>query len=110
MILASIFNRILHPNKALGANMQCRYTSGMFIQVTDTIILHQTAEVENYMASVKTVTRYSHGHTIVQEAPHDIADTTPPQEWPAQGAIEFSEITMRYRTGLPFVPKGVVAR
>lgn len=59
------------------------------------------------MASVETVTRYSHGNTIVQEAPHDIEETKPPQEWPTQGAIEFSDITMRYRPGLPLVLKGL---
>ena len=59
------------------------------------------------MASVETVTHYSHGNNIAQEAPHEIKDAQPSPEWPAQGAIEFKDITMRYRPGLPLVIKGL---
>ncbi len=59
------------------------------------------------MASVETVTHYSHGGNIAQEAPHEIKDTQPPPEWPEHGAIEFNEIAMRYRPGLPLVLKGL---
>lgn len=59
------------------------------------------------MASVETVTHYSHGNNIDQEAPHEIEETQPPAQWPAHGAIEFKDITMRYRPGLPLVLKGL---
>ncbi|KAI0806352.1 ABC protein [Irpex lacteus] len=71
------------------------------------MLTRQSAEVENYMASVETVTHYSHGGNIAQEAPHEIKDTQPPPEWPEHGAIEFNEIAMRYRPGLPLVLKGL---
>lgn len=59
------------------------------------------------MASVETLTHYSHGNNIEQEAPHEIKETKPPSEWPSQGAIEFKDLTMRYRPGLPLVLKGL---
>ena len=59
------------------------------------------------MASVETVTHYSHGNNIVQEAPHEIAETRPSPQWPENGAIEFDNIQMRYRPGLPLVLKGL---
>ncbi|KAI0091325.1 ABC protein [Irpex rosettiformis] len=71
------------------------------------MLTRQSAEVENYMASVETVTHYSHGNNIAQEAPHEIPETLPPPQWPEHGAIEFDEISMRYRPGLPLVLKGL---
>ena len=59
------------------------------------------------MSSVETVTHYSHGNYIEQEAPHEIEDRKPAAEWPAQGAIEFRDITMRYRPKLPLVLRGL---
>lgn len=70
------------------------------------MVTRQSAEVENYMASVETVTHYSHGNNIVHEAPHEIPDKEPPPEWPQEGAIEFNDIVMQYRPGLPYVLKG----
>lgn len=42
-----------------------------------------------------------------QEAPHEIPETKPPAEWPASGNIEFRDLTLRYRTGLPNVLHGI---
>ena len=53
------------------------------------------------------VVQYSRQDQIPQEAPHEIAEKKPPPEWPAEGAIEFKEVVMRYRPGLPFVLKGL---
>ncbi|GJE88588.1 ABC transporter C family protein [Phanerochaete sordida] len=71
------------------------------------VVTRQSAEVENYMASVETVTHYSHGNNISQEAPHEVPENKPPAEWPREGAIEFKDIVMRYRPGLPYVLKGL---
>jgi ABC-type bacteriocin/lantibiotic exporter with double-glycine peptidase domain len=38
-----------------------------------------------------------------QEAAHEIKDKKPPQEWPSHGAIDFKDIVMSYRPGLPNV-------
>lgn len=59
------------------------------------------------MSSIETLTHYSHGDYIEQEAPHEIEDHKPSSEWPAQGAIEIRDITMRYRPKLPLVLKGL---
>ena len=59
------------------------------------------------MASVETVTHYSHGKNIAQEAPHEIPEKKPPAEWPTDGAIEFNDIKMRYRPKLPLVLRGL---
>lgn len=59
------------------------------------------------MSSVETVTHYSHGNNIPQEAPHEVPDKKPSPEWPQNGAIEFDKVVMQYRPGLPYVLKGL---
>ncbi|EGN99138.1 hypothetical protein SERLA73DRAFT_168655 [Serpula lacrymans var. lacrymans S7.3] len=71
------------------------------------LVTRQTAKVENYMNSVERVVHYSRGDIIDQEAPHVIEDNKPPPEWPMCGTIEFKEIQMSYRPGLPNVLKGI---
>ncbi|KAI0711948.1 P-loop containing nucleoside triphosphate hydrolase protein [Cerioporus squamosus] len=71
------------------------------------MLTRQSAEVENYMSSVERILEYSREEHIPQEAPHEIADRKPPADWPAEGAIEFKDVAMRYRPGLPFVLKGL---
>ncbi|KZP14241.1 P-loop containing nucleoside triphosphate hydrolase protein [Athelia psychrophila] len=67
------------------------------------MVTRQTAEVENYMNSVERVVQYSEPGQLDQEAPHEVTDQTPPADWPAHGAIEFKDIVMSYRPGLPKV-------
>jgi ABC-type multidrug transport system fused ATPase/permease subunit len=50
------------------------------------------------------VDQYSH---IAQEAPHEIPEKKPPQDWPQRGAIEFRSVSMRYRPNLPNVLHGI---
>ncbi|KAL7279088.1 hypothetical protein ACG7TL_006926 [Trametes sanguinea] len=71
------------------------------------MVTRQSAEVENYMSSVERIVAYSRQDQIPQEAPHEIPDHKPPPDWPSRGAIEFKEVVMRYRPGLPFVLKGL---
>lgn len=59
------------------------------------------------MANAPVVVEYTRGDRIEQEAPHEIKDKKPPKEWPARGAIEFKDVVMQYRPGLPFVLKGL---
>lgn len=67
------------------------------------LVTRQSAEVENYLNSVERVVHYSRSDIIDQEAAHEIKDKKPPQEWPSRGAIEFKDIVMSYRPGLPNV-------
>ncbi|KAF5327366.1 hypothetical protein D9619_004466 [Psilocybe cf. subviscida] len=71
------------------------------------MLTRQTAEVENYLNSIERVVHYSQAELLEQEAPHEIPDKKPPPEWPAHGAIEFKNVSMRYRPGLPMVLHGI---
>ena len=62
---------------------------------------------QNNMNSVERVLNYTREDQVSQEAPHEIADTKPPKEWPQNGSITFSDITMNYRPGLPNVLNGI---
>ncbi|KZT29601.1 ABC protein [Neolentinus lepideus HHB14362 ss-1] len=71
------------------------------------MVTRQTAETENYMNSVERVVHYSRGDLIEQEASHEKPDCMPPSNWPSEGAIEFRNVKMSYRKGLPLVLKGI---
>lgn len=51
--------------------------------------------------------QYVKGDTIPQEAPHEIEGRKPPPQWPERGAVEFNDVKMAYRPGLPNVLKGI---
>jgi ABC-type multidrug transport system fused ATPase/permease subunit len=53
------------------------------------------------------VVHYSEGDSIEQEAPHEISGCKPPHHWPMRGAIEFRDVVMCYRPGLPNVLHGI---
>jgi len=53
------------------------------------------------------VVQYVKGDTIPQEAPHEIEGRKPPPQWPEHGAVEFNDVKMSYRPGLPNVLKGI---
>ncbi|EIN03766.1 ABC protein [Punctularia strigosozonata HHB-11173 SS5] len=74
------------------------------------MVTRQSAEVENYMNSVERVVGYSRSDLIEQEAPHEKPDVKPPPEWPTEGSIEFKDIRMSYRKGLPDVLKGITMK
>ena len=42
-----------------------------------------------------------------QEAPHETPEHKPPPNWPQRGKIDFKEVSMRYRPGLPNVLHGI---
>ncbi|KAJ6571086.1 ABC protein [Mycena capillaripes] len=67
-----------------------------------------SAEVENYMNSVERVVHYARGDVVPQEAAHESTpQNKPAADWPAHGAIEFKDVTMAYRPGLPNVLHGI---
>ncbi|CAF4491670.1 unnamed protein product, partial [Rotaria magnacalcarata] len=64
--------------------------------------VRQSAEAENYMTSAERIYEY------VQLEPEENENNTnlliqPPDNWPDQGNIEFSQYSMRYRAGLDHV-------
>ncbi|KAG2043713.1 ABC protein [Suillus americanus] len=74
---------------------------------TCTQLTRQTADVENHMNAVERLVQYAAGDTIPQEAPHEIEERKPPVQWPEHGAVEFNDVKMAYRPGLPNVLRGI---
>ena len=68
-------------------------------------MIRQSAEVENDMNGVERIVHYT--TAVEQEAPHEVKDVKPPQNWPAEGRVEFRNIVLRYRPELPAVLKGI---
>ncbi|KAF7332750.1 ABC protein [Mycena kentingensis (nom. inval.)] len=82
------------------------YTTSLTQQLA--MVTRQSAEVENYMNSVERVVHYARGDVIPQEAQHESKpELKPPPDWPARGEIEFKDVTMAYRPGLPNVLHGI---
>lgn len=75
------------------------------IQQSLSMVIRQSAEVENSMSSVERLAHY--GNQLEQEAPAIIENMRPPTSWPGQGAINFDNVVMSYRPGLPQVLRGL---
>lgn len=65
--------------------------------------VRQLAEMENNMNSTERIHYY--GTQLEQEAPLHLGNV--PSSWPQKGEIEFNNVQMRYRAGLPLVLKGL---
>lgn len=61
--------------------------------------------MQNNLGSVERLQHYA--VDIEQEAPSEIPSTQPPADWPSQGAIEFKDVVLNYRPGLPNVLHGL---
>ncbi|KAI6165738.1 ABC protein [Pisolithus thermaeus] len=70
-------------------------------------VTRQTADVENNLNSVERIVQYTRDETVPQEAPHEKPDVKPPVDWPREGAVEFKDVQMSYRPGLPNVLHGI---
>ena len=71
-------------------------------------VVRQTVEAENSMNSVERSKFYT--DQIAQEAPTRIPavdERLEKSNWPTHGAIEFEDVKVRYRDGLPLVLHGV---
>ncbi|KAJ7758852.1 P-loop containing nucleoside triphosphate hydrolase protein [Mycena maculata] len=84
---------------------------------SSSMVTRQSAELENYMDSVERgesailVVHYSRNDSIPQEGAYESdTDHKPPQDWPARGAVEFKNVKMSYRPGLPNVLHGISMR
>lgn len=51
--------------------------------------------------------QYTKNGDTPQEKPYVVTDKIPPKSWPHSGAIEFRDLHMTYRPGLPPVLRGV---
>ncbi|XP_046581519.1 ATP-binding cassette sub-family C member 4-like isoform X2 [Haliotis rubra] len=66
-------------------------------------LMRITVEVENYMTSVERILSYS---KVAQEGPME-SDRPPPDTWPMQGTISFSNTSLRYEDSLPYSLKHI---
>ncbi|GAA5929198.1 hypothetical protein JCM1841_006231 [Sporobolomyces salmonicolor] len=67
-------------------------------------IVRSATEVETNIVSVERVQEYI---TLPSEAPLEIPDKKPAEEWPQAGSIKFDHVAARYRQGLDLVLKDV---
>lgn len=72
--------------------------------------VRMSSDLESQMVSIERIKAYS---SIEQEPPHyeeEILRSTVPRPrdlWPVSGSIEFVDVKMRYREGLPLVLRGL---
>ncbi|CAE6373370.1 unnamed protein product [Rhizoctonia solani] len=92
------FRTSVDPSK-LGVVM----TYALTITQTFSQMVTQLAEVEQNMNMVERIIHYQ---TLEQEPPAKL-DDDPPQEWPKHGGINFRNVALRYRDGLPLVLDGL---
>lgn len=76
------------------------------LQITSSLnwIVRQTVEVETNIVSVERVLEYAR---LPSEAPDIIPRHRPPVAWPANGAVQFHNLSTRYRAGLDLVLKNI---
>ena len=78
---------------------------GMLLSLIPTLsvaivnILPNFVDLENQLNSVERLHEIK--YNIPQEAPAFIPENAPPSSWPANGAIEFKHVSMKYRDDLP---------
>jgi ABC-type multidrug transport system fused ATPase/permease subunit len=58
-------------------------------------------------SAMNAVERLDYYGKVEQEAPYEIANTKPPQEWPRTGTIVFENVGLRYKSDGPLVLKGI---
>ncbi|KAH3674695.1 hypothetical protein WICMUC_003111 [Wickerhamomyces mucosus] len=69
------------------------------------LLLRSMTQVENDMNSAERLFEYA--TELPQEAQHESTSVRPEPEWPRRGAIEFTDVSLSYREGLPLVLKDV---
>lgn len=76
------------------------------LSITQTLnwMVRQYTEIESNIVSVERLKEYVE---LTPEAPETIPDHRPPQEWPAEGRVDFVNYETRYRPGLELVLRGV---
>ncbi|KAF8928276.1 hypothetical protein BGZ58_009765 [Dissophora ornata] len=79
------------------------------LSITQTLnwMVRQYTEIESNIVSVERLQEYVE---LKPEAPEVIKDHRPPQDWPAEGRVEFVNYETRYRPGLELVLRGVDCR
>ncbi|KAF5759773.1 putative ABC-type xenobiotic transporter [Helianthus annuus] len=79
-------------------------TYGINLNVQQASVIWNICNAENKMISVERVLQYS---KLTSEAPLVIEDSRPPNEWPENGTISFTNLQIRYADHLPSVLKNI---
>ncbi|GAA5860817.1 hypothetical protein JCM3774_003151 [Rhodotorula dairenensis] len=95
--IVAVAERTTIPPSKTGLTLSV--TLGM--QQAVTMLVRQTAEVENNMSSIERFEFYA--KKLPQEAALDLPSTAPPPGWPSQGRISMRNVVIRYRPELPAV-------
>ncbi|KAI6041615.1 ABC protein [Pisolithus marmoratus] len=82
-------------------------TYTMLLSQMLSLVTKQMADVQNNMNSIERIVQYTREETVPQEAPHEKSNVGPPANWPHKGAIEFKNVQMSYRPGLPNILHGI---
>ncbi len=69
-------------------------------------LVRMSSQTETELVAVERIGEYAELDT---EAPAIIDDSRPPLRWPTRGKIEFRDLKLRYRPGLPLVLQGLNA-
>eukprot|EP00549_Striatella_unipunctata_P000446 CAMPEP_0118676036 /NCGR_PEP_ID=MMETSP0800-20121206/1807_1 /TAXON_ID=210618 ORGANISM="Striatella unipunctata, Strain CCMP2910" /NCGR_SAMPLE_ID=MMETSP0800 /ASSEMBLY_ACC=CAM_ASM_000638 /LENGTH=946 /DNA_ID=CAMNT_0006571471 /DNA_START=562 /DNA_END=3402 /DNA_ORIENTATION=- len=69
--------------------------------------VRQSAEVVNQMVSIERVTAYGN---LPSEAPLTMPTDEDNQNWPKEGSIDISDLSVRYRASLPLALSGINVR
>ncbi|THH19236.1 hypothetical protein EW146_g1884 [Bondarzewia mesenterica] len=67
-------------------------------------VVRSASEVEQNIVSVERIQQYIE---LEPEAPYELPDSKPPEDWPSKGGLEFSEYSLRYRPELDLALKNI---
>ncbi|GMF05879.1 unnamed protein product [Ambrosiozyma monospora] len=92
------------PISAAASGLIISYVASCSIMVTT--CTKALGQLEQLLSSVERVCEYA--FDIPQEAQYHSDDVNrPPDNWPDKGGVNFTDVSLRYREGLPLVLKGI---
>ncbi|KAH8806665.1 ABC protein [Flagelloscypha sp. PMI_526] len=95
------------PSNISAAEIGLILTYTILVTQASGTMTRQSAEVENNMNAVERLVHYSSAESVPQEAADRALENELPSTWPENGSIEFQNVEMRYRPGLPLVLNGI---
>lgn len=104
LVFATAIFGVFARNKTYAGNIGLALTYALQVTSFLGFAVRSITELEGQMSSMERADYYI--NQLPQEADTEIEGATPPK-WPEHGEIEFKNLKMRYRPGLPLVLKGV---
>ncbi|XP_014673768.1 PREDICTED: multidrug resistance-associated protein 1-like [Priapulus caudatus] len=109
VLFAALFAVIYRENASISAGL-VGLSISYALSITQTLnwTVRQTSELETNVVAVERIKEYSETPCeAAWESGDEPGLTTPPSQWPAEGAVVFQDYGMRYREGLPLVLNGL---